>query len=104
MLCIAFKSFIYAKIRPIFTGPPEGAADMFSLRSILGGVREAALSCIGSPHSRARQLAALRDLDAHLLNDIGLTREEVRRGASLRAVMPNETPRLVPIGRFSWKR
>ena len=52
---------------------------MPTLRSILDAVREAALSFIGSPHSRSRQLAALRKLDAHLLKDIGLTPEEVER-------------------------
>lgn len=52
---------------------------MPTLRSILDEIREVALSCIGSPHSRSRQLAALRKLDAHLLKDIGLTPEEVKR-------------------------
>ena len=77
---------------------------MSTLRAILDGVREAALCCIGSPHSRTRQLAALRNLDAHLLNDIGLTREEARRGNALRSVTPEQPPRLIAIGRFSWKR
>ena len=77
---------------------------MSTFRSILDSFREAALSCIGSPHSRTRQLAALRDLDAHLLSDIGLTRDEVNQGAALRAETPKQEARLVPIGRFSWKR
>ena len=104
MLCIESKSFIYDGIDPIFPMPPKGAAHMPSFRSILDSVREAAFCCIGSPHSRTRQLAALRDLDAHLLTDIGLTREEVQQGAALRTEMPKQEPRLVPIGRFSWKR
>jgi uncharacterized protein YjiS (DUF1127 family) len=58
---------------------------MFTLRSILDGIQEAALRCVGSPHSRTRQLAALRNLDAHLLLDIGLTVEEARRAVSHRA-------------------
>jgi|GEM_PF-3152020 len=32
----------------------------------------------GSPRSRLRQLRRLRDLDDHLLADIGLTRDDVR--------------------------
>ncbi|MFB9262624.1 DUF1127 domain-containing protein [Bradyrhizobium erythrophlei] len=33
-----------------------------------------------SPHSRIRRWAALRELDDHLLRDIGLSRCEVERG------------------------
>jgi uncharacterized protein YjiS (DUF1127 family) len=50
---------------------------MVTLQTILDEVREFWLLCIGSPHSRSRQLAALRKLDAHLLEDIGLTPEEL---------------------------
>jgi len=57
---------------------------MFSLKPILDALREAALCCIGSPHSRRRQLAALRNLDAHLLKDIGITPEEARQALSHR--------------------
>lgn len=84
MLCIDFKSFIYAWIHPIFTVPPKGAAEMATFRSILDSLREMALRCIGSPHSRTRQLAALRNLDAHLLQDIGVTLEEARRATTSR--------------------
>src|SRR5262249_7737145 len=80
MLCIGFKSFIYAGSNPILVMPPKGAAAMLTLRSILDGIHEFGLSCVGSPDSRSRQLAALRNLDAHLLNDIGLTAEEARQG------------------------
>jgi uncharacterized protein YjiS (DUF1127 family) len=77
---------------------------MSTLRLILDGIREAALCCIGSPHSRTRQLAALRNLDAHLLNDIGLTHEEARRGSALRMVTPEEPRRPIEVGRFTWQR
>jgi len=53
---------------------------MSALHTILDAVREFWLTSIGSPHSRSRQLAALRKLDAHLLKDIGLTPDEARRG------------------------
>jgi len=66
---------------------------MFTLRSLLDGVRETWLSCIGSPHSRSRQLAALKRLDAHLLKDIGLTPEQVRRAKAL-GDLPPPAPRL----------
>ena len=56
---------------------------MLTFRSILDALRETALSCIGSPHARSRQLAALRRLDDRLLKDIGLTVEEVKQ-ATLR--------------------
>ena len=93
MLCIAFQSFIYARIGPIFVVPPKGAADMFSLKPILDGLREAALCCMGSPHSRRRQLAALRSLDEHLLQDIGLTPEEAKRAVSHEGVPLVAPPR-----------
>jgi uncharacterized protein YjiS (DUF1127 family) len=83
---MACESFIYVSIRPMFTGPPKGAAEMVTLRSILDSLREAALCCIGSPDSRTRQLAALRNLDAHLLKDIGVTREEAHRATTARTV------------------
>jgi uncharacterized protein YjiS (DUF1127 family) len=82
MLCIGSQSFLYAWIRPILAVPPKGAADMFSLHSILENLREMALCCTGSPDSRLRQLSALRKLDAHLLKDIGITPEEAQRGVS----------------------
>ena len=67
---------------------------MLTFRSILDGVQETWLSCIGSPHSRSRQLAALRRLDAHLLKDISLTPEQVREAKAL-----EDLPRPVaPIG------
>ena len=56
---------------------------MLTFQSILDGVQETWLSCIGSPHSRSRQLNALRRLDAHLLKDIGLTPEQVREAKAL---------------------
>src|SRR3954452_15037565 len=92
MLCIESKSFIYARFRPIFAVPPEEAADMSTLRAILDGIREAALCCIGSPHSRTRQLAALRNLDAHLLKDIGITAEEAKQGAAWRTGTADDAP------------
>jgi uncharacterized protein YjiS (DUF1127 family) len=61
---------------------------MFTLQSFLDEVREFWLRCIGSPHSRSRQLAALRKLDAHLLNDIGLTPEDVRQMKTVRPLRP----------------
>ena len=61
--------------------------------SILDAVREFWLTCIGSPLSRARQLAALRKLDAHLLKDIGLSPEEVRRGDPFGAKPVKQAPR-----------
>lgn len=51
---------------------------MLTFDTILDFLREFGLRCTGSPHSRHRQLAALRRLDAHLLKDIGLTPEEAR--------------------------
>ena len=77
---------------------------MSTLRTVLEGIREAALYCAGSPHSRTRQLAALRKLDAHLLKDIGLTVEEAERGYRLRAATTQQGPRVVPLGRFTWNR
>jgi len=68
---------------------------MLSLKPILDGLREAALSCMGSPHSRRRQLSALRNLDAHLLKDIGLTPEEAKRAITDRGVKLAGTPRPV---------
>jgi uncharacterized protein YjiS (DUF1127 family) len=97
MLCIGYESFIYGWREPIFVVPPKGAAAMPTFRSILDGIRELGLSCIGSPHSRARQLAALRKLDAHLLKDIGLTPEQVQRGLPRRAAPAQDAPRQAPI-------
>ena len=77
---------------------------MPTLRSVLERIREAMLYCAGSPHSRTRQLAALRRLDAHLLRDIGLTAEEAERGYRLRAARPEQGPRLVAVGRVTWNR
>lgn len=39
---------------------------------------------IVSPQSRTRQLEALRQLDDHLLTDIGITREEAQYGHARR--------------------
>jgi L-amino acid N-acyltransferase YncA len=50
-----------------------------------GWLSELALFVSGSPHSRLRQLAELRELDDHLLRDIGLSREEARSGRSASA-------------------
>ena len=70
---------------------------MLSFRSILDDVRETVLYCSGSPHSRLRQLTALRNLDAHLLKDIGLTAEEVRRGGHHRAAAREELRPAAPL-------
>jgi uncharacterized protein YjiS (DUF1127 family) len=96
MLCIDSESFIYAWIRTIFTVPPKGAAEMATFRSILDSLREIALCCIGSPDSRTRQLAALRNLDAHLLQDIGITPEEARRATASRMLEGEHTSRQTP--------
>jgi hypothetical protein len=77
---------------------------MFTLTTVLDGIREAALYCSGSPLSRTRQLAALRKLDAHLLCDIGLTADEARRGYALRASKGQTGPRLLAVGRLTWNR
>ena len=66
---------------------------MVTFRWILDSVREAALCSIGSPHSRTRQLAALRRLDAHLLADIGITPDEAERGAIWRAAPTEQAAR-----------
>lgn len=66
---------------------------MFAFKSILDGLREFGLCCIGSPHSRTRQLAALRKLDAHLLRDIGLTAEEAVLGVSRCTAPRQDVPR-----------
>jgi uncharacterized protein YjiS (DUF1127 family) len=79
--------------------PPEGAATMLTLHSILDEVREFWLRCIGSPHSRGRQLAALRKLDAHLLRDIGLTPEDVRDATTARPGSPIWLLRPRPVSR-----
>jgi len=60
------------------------------------------LSCIGSPHSRSRQLAALRRLDTHLLKDIGLTPEQVQ-GAKALEDLPRSVAR-VGLGQPSLNR
>lgn len=73
---------------------------MSTFRLILDGLREFALNCTGSPHSRSRQLAALKRLDAHLLRDIGLTAEEAARAVSHRAAPRPETSRQAPQGRI----
>jgi len=65
---------------------------MLTFRSILDGFRELALTCTGSPHSKTRQLAALKRLDAHLLCDIGLTAEEAAGGVSYRVAPRPEAP------------
>jgi L-amino acid N-acyltransferase YncA len=46
----------------------------------LGWVRELALFFSGSPQSRWRQLAALRELDDRMLRDIGISRAETMCG------------------------
>lgn len=46
------------------------------IEQLSGGLRELALFLAGSPRSRLRQLAAVRDLSDHHLADIGLTRWE----------------------------
>jgi uncharacterized protein YjiS (DUF1127 family) len=98
MLCIEIQSFFYVSAGPIFIVPPKGAAEMATMRSILDSLRELALCCIGSPDSRIRQLAALRNLDAHLLQDIGITPEEARRAVARRAVTVEPAPRpVVPL-------
>jgi uncharacterized protein YjiS (DUF1127 family) len=86
----------------MFLVPPEGAADMIVFRSILDGIREAGLWLTGSPHSRIRQRAALRNLDAHLLRDIGLTAEAARRGGAPDAGAAPESPR--PAGSLTARR
>lgn len=63
---------------------------MFTLRSIPEALREFWLLCTGSPHSRSRQLAALRKLDGHLLKDIGLTPEDLR-GVKVLENLPRAT-------------
>jgi uncharacterized protein YjiS (DUF1127 family) len=45
-----------------------------------GAVREIALYVAGHPRSRRRQLAHLKDLDDHLLADLGLSRTEAMSG------------------------
>jgi uncharacterized protein YjiS (DUF1127 family) len=57
---------------------------------ILDFLREFGLRCIGSPHSRARQLAALQRLDTHLLKDIGLTPEEAKQAVTRRPAAKRE--------------
>jgi hypothetical protein len=66
---------------------------MFSYRSVLDVLQEAVLCCIGSPNSRKRQLAALRNLDAHLLKDIGVTAEEAQQGVAWRTATTESPPR-----------
>ena len=77
---------------------------MLTFSSILDGLREFALTCTGSPHSRTRQLAALKRLDAHLLRDIGLTAEEAARGVSYRAAPRPEEQRRAPQAQISLTR
>jgi uncharacterized protein YjiS (DUF1127 family) len=61
--------------------------------TILDFLREFGLRCIGSPHSRHRQLAALRRLDAHLLKDIGLTPEEAQSAIARHRPVVKPEPR-----------
>ena len=61
--------------------------------TILDFLREFGLRCIGSPHSRARQLAALQRLDAHLLKDIGLMPEEAKQAITARRPAAKPEPR-----------
>ncbi len=77
---------------------------MSTLRTILEVIRETALYCSGSPHSRTRQLAALRRLDPHLLRDIGLTTDEAKQGYRLRSVKPQQPATAVQLGRLTWNR
>jgi hypothetical protein len=93
MHCIEFESFIYAWRKRILSLPPKGAAAMLTFHSILDFLREFGLRCIGSPDSRTRQLAALRRLDAHLLKDIGLTREEAKLAIARRQPALKSEPR-----------
>jgi uncharacterized protein YjiS (DUF1127 family) len=93
MLCIEFKSFIYVWPRRILSLPPKGAAAMPTFDTILDFLREFGLRCIGSPHSRHRQLAALQRLDAHLLKDIGLTPEEAKQAIARRRLVTKPEPR-----------
>ena len=65
---------------------------MSPFHTALDAVREFWLSCIGSPLSRSRQLAALSKLDAHLLKDIGLTPDEVRSGVPFGAAPARNVP------------
>jgi hypothetical protein len=66
---------------------------MLTFHSILDFLREAGLRCTGSPHSRTRQLAALRRLDARLLKDIGLTPEEAKQAITRRRPAAKPEPR-----------
>jgi len=66
---------------------------MLTFDKILDFLREFGLRCIGSPHSRYRQLAALRRLDAHLLKDIGLTPEEAKSATAWRLPAARPEPR-----------
>jgi hypothetical protein len=54
----------------------------YGLRAIL---LEAGRYLAGSENSRLRQLRAMRQLDARLLEDIGLTPADARRGHPLRS-------------------
>jgi uncharacterized protein YjiS (DUF1127 family) len=58
----------------------------------LGPFHEALLEAgrwlAGPQHSRLRQRAALRDLDDRLLADVGISREEARRGRPLGTPRP----------------
>lgn len=52
---------------------------------ILNVFVEAVRYASGSPLSRRRQLAALRDLDARLLADVGISKGEAAAGCSAKA-------------------
>jgi uncharacterized protein YjiS (DUF1127 family) len=71
---------------------------MLTFHSILDFLREAGLRCTGSPHSRTRQLAALRRLDARLLKDIGLTPEEAKQAIARPPSRNRDKP---PASRFA---
>lgn len=76
----------------------------YGLRAIL---LEAGRYLAGSENSRIRQLRAMRQLDARLLEDIGLTPAEARRGYPLRSrfgdAKPSSTDAAHATAHVSWR-
>lgn len=57
---------------------------MAGLALVFSALHELWRYVVASPLSRKRQLETLRQLDDHLLNDIGITREEAQYGRARR--------------------
>jgi uncharacterized protein YjiS (DUF1127 family) len=95
MQCIIKQSFLYVMSDGRLWGrgvPWARAAGNVTMAPCPGpfyaALREAGRWLAGSQSSRLRQRATLRDLDDRLLADVGISREEARRGHPLQPARP----------------